>query len=66
MFIFEDCLIGGGLYFISISAYVGCIGVPYSDMDDYKILSAKKQENENNINESKEIVFCRRGVFVIL
>ena len=40
------CLIGGGLYFISISAYVGCIGVPYSDMDDYKILSAKKQENE--------------------
>lgn len=46
MFIFEDCLIGGGLYFISISAYVGCIGVPYSDMDDYKILSAKKQENE--------------------
>lgn len=47
MFIFEDCLIGGGgLYFISISAYVGCIGVPYSDMDNYKILSFKKQENE--------------------
>jgi len=42
----EDMSYRGGLYFISISAYVGCIGVPYSDMDDYKILSAKKQENE--------------------
>ena len=37
-------VLSGYLYFIS--AYVGCIGVPYSDMDDYKILSFKKQENE--------------------
>ena len=39
-------VLSGCLYFISISAYVGCIGVPYSDMDNYKILSFKKQENE--------------------
>lgn len=31
------------VYLYFISAYVGYIGVPYSDMDDYKILSFKKQ-----------------------